>query len=304
MGLRGPRTGPCSPWSSGAAVAALPWVKAAAGKAISAGSLTEAQVQLICSEAAAAASQILYEISGRMFTGECGPVTIRPVARPADADTRGWPAALSPLGWFSAYGFGSGYGMSVPGVVAHYGSSDPPTIRLPWPVTQITQVLIDGVLIPGPYDPQTQTGEWELRDYRDLVRIRPNAGFTPTQRWGWPTSQIMDLPDSQQGTFSVTFTFGSDPPASGQIAARKLAEYLALPQLGDSTRYPQRVTQISRQGVSTQVASVIDVLAKKSLGIYEVDAFLLASNPNRNQRQAIAWSPDIGRKRRQATPSL
>jgi hypothetical protein len=299
-----PRPGPCAPWVSDAQIAALVPVQAAAQQAIGEGQLSEEQVSLICAAAAAAASEILYELSGRVFTGECGPVTIRPVARPSDIDTRSWGATLSPLGWFSSWGLSTSYGSSVPGIMAHYGSSDPPVIRLPWPVLDVLQVKIDGVVIPGPFDSETQTGEWELRGHQELVRIRPTASFSPTQRWGWPTTQIGDLPDTEEGTFSITFTFGQPPPASGLLAALKLGEYLALPQLGDTTRYPQRVVQITRQGVSTQVASVIDILQKGSLGIWEVDAFLLAVNPHKNLRQAAVWSPDMGRPRRQATPSL
>jgi hypothetical protein len=271
-------------------------VKAAAKVAIDPTAL-----DLICAEAAVAASQVLYELSGRMFTGDCGPVTVRPVSRPTDQDTR----SSTPLGWFSVWGTASGYGAEPAGVLAHYGSREPPTIRLPYPVTEILQVLIDGIVIPGPYDPDTQTGEWELRDFQELVRVRPTASFSPTQRWGWPTSQVMDLPDSEEGTFSVTFTFGTAPPAMGELAARKLGEYLVLPQLGDTTHYPKRIVQMSRQGVTAQVASVIDILEKGSLGIWEVDAFILAVNPKKLQQQAVAWSPDTGRQaRRQARPSL
>lgn len=211
------RTAPCTPWTSGAQVLALPWMTAAAQVAMGAANpLDSEQIELVCAQSAMAASEILYECSGRIFTGECGPVTIRPVSRPTDADTRAWPGSLSPNGWFSAWGAASSYGTALPAVRSMYLTVEPPTIRLPYPVNAIEQVLIDGVIIPGPYDPAANpTGEWELRDHKDLVRIRPTASFAPTERWGWPTSQVMDLPDSQEGTFSVTFTFGTPPPASG-----------------------------------------------------------------------------------------
>lgn len=294
--MAAPRSGPCSPWVAGPAVLALPWVLNAAQKAIADGKLDQQQIDVICAEAASAASEILYELAGRQFAGECGPVTIRPVSRPTDADTRSRPGGMSPNAWFSAWGAASSYGANVPGVASMYLSSEPPTIRLPWPVSDIKLVKIDGVPIPA--------GEYELRAFQELVRIRPTASFSPTERWGWPTSQIMDLPDTEPGTFSVTFTFGAAPPASGLLAARKLAEVIALPQLGDTTRYPHRITQMTRQGVTTQIASVIDVLAKQSLGIWEVDAFLLAVNPKKLQRSAAVWSPDLGRPRRQANTTL
>lgn len=290
--MSAPRLGACSPWTDGGQVLALPWVTAAANAAIAKSALTQGQVDIICAQAATAASDILYELSGRVFTGECGPVTIRPVSRPTDGDTR----SASALGWFSSTAYASGYGAQSVGVAVHYATVEPPTIILPYPVTQVTLVKIDGVAIPP--------AEYELRDHRTLVRIRPTASFSPTGRFGWPTSPVMDLPDTEPGTFSVTFTFGIPAPAAGQLAARKLAEYLALPQVGDSTHYPQRTVSVARQGVTTQVASVIDILEKKSLGIWEVDAFLLAVNPHRNQRSAVVWSPDVSRPRRQANPSL
>jgi hypothetical protein len=274
-------------------VAALSWVAKAAQKAIEDHRLDQEQIDLALADSALAASEILYELSGRIFTGECGPVTVRPVSRPTDTDTRGSFAAR---GWFSVWGSASAYGTVAPGVLAHYGSVEPPTIRLPWPVSSIVQVKIDGTVIPS--------NEYELRDFQELVRIRPSASSTPTARWGWPTSQIQDLPDTEQGTFSVTFRFGTPPPASGKLAALKLAECLALPQLGDQTRYPQRITQMARQGVTTQVASVIDIISKGSLGIWEVDAFVLSVNPRKLQRQGAVWSPDVGRPRRQANPSV
>ncbi len=294
-----PRNGPCSPWCAQSDIETLPWVAAAAAKAIASGPLTQGDVDAICAQSATAASEILYELSARVFTGSCGPVTVRPVSRPTDIDSRS--LITSPSTWFSTWGLASGLGFQNTGIFPRYASTEPPTIRLPWPVTEITLVKIDGVVIPGPYDPVANpTGEWELRGNQELVRIRPTASYVPTQRWGWPTSQVQDIPDTQDGTFSITFDYGTPPPQSGVLAAIKLGEYLALPQLGDSTRYPRRTTAMTRQGVSAQVANVIDVLAKGSLGIWEVDAFVLAFNPRKLQRQAVVWSPDIGRPRRQA----
>jgi hypothetical protein len=246
------------------------------------------------------ASEALYELSGRMFTGACGPVTIRPVSRPTDIDMRSLGASLSPVGWYSSSGFASAYGSFVPGVLTHYGKTDPPEIQLPWPVREVTQVKIDGTVIPGPYDPVTQEGEWELRDAKTLVRVRPTPSFVPTARYGWPTSQITDMPDTQEGTFSVTFMFGQDPPALGVGAARKLAEFIALPKLGDNKHYPQRVTQMARQGVTAQVTDVMDILKTGATGIYEVDIFLLSVNPHKADRQSVVWSPDMPRPRRQS----
>lgn len=290
-----PRPGPCTPWCTGSQVQALPWVAAAAQTALAAETLTQDEINIISGEAAAAASEILYELSGRVFTGECGPVTIRPVSRPTDLDTRGWVGS-APIGWMSSWGACAGYGLGIPGVVSHSGCTNPPEIELGnHPVTAIESVYIDGTLIPP--------DEYELRDHRTLVRIRPTASAVPTELWGWPTCQIPDLPATQPGTFAITYLYGQPPPASGMLAAKKLAEYLVLPQLGDDTRYPQRIAQTSRQGVTVKVTDVIDFVKDGGTGIYEVDLFLQSVNPNRLQRQAMVWSPDLGRPRRVTTPT-
>jgi hypothetical protein len=288
-----PRTGPCSPWVSGAEVEQRPWVQEAAAKLRSKGELDAGALQALCAEAATAASEFLYEETGRIFPGACGPVTVRPVQRPVDADSRGWGARLSPLGWFASWGLASAYGSQIPGVLSHYGPTEPPTITLPWGVREIVEVTIDGTTIP----PE----EYELRDFQSLVRIRPEPGAQPTARAGWPTSQRQDLALGNEGTFGVTFTFGEDPPTNGKVAARKLAEYIVVPQLGDSSKYPRRVTSITRQGVSAQIADIVNVMQKSgSTGIYEVDLFLRSINPNKLQRQGAVWSPDMGRNRRTA----
>jgi hypothetical protein len=279
------RNGPCAPWVQGPQVKEQLWVAAAATRAEAAG----LDVDALCAEAAAAASEILYELSGRTFTGSCGPVTVRPLARPTDIDSRAW-AARFPMGWSGSWGACGAYGAST-GVASHYGCSNPPEIDLgAYPVNEIVQVLIDGIEIPA--------DEYELRNYRTLVRLRPTASTTPTERWGWPTCQINDLPDTEPGTFSVTYLYGQPPPTSGVLAAEKLAEYLVLPKLGDTTRYPARVTNVTRQGVTSSVADIMDTVKDGGTGIYEVELFLNAVNPHRAERQGVVWSPDMGRPRR------
>lgn len=302
MSGRAPRPGACNPWITSDEVAALPTVQAAiTSLQENDQALNQEQVQSICAAQATAASDILYELSGRVFTGPCGPVTIRPLSRPTDADSRAWGG-----GWqyLSGWGYASSYG-ATPGVGSHYLSLNPPEIDLGvFPVTEIVQVLIDGVEIPGPFDPQTAEGEWELRDYRKLVRIRPTQEFTPTERWGWPTGQIMDLPDTQPGTFSVTYMYGQPPPEGGRQAALAFAGVLTCGAMGDTTAYPTRITQMTRQGVTARTVDAQDFLSAGMTGIYAVDAWIMSVNPKKLQRQARVYSPDTGRPRRQATPSV
>lgn len=242
----------------------------------------------MCDDAATIASEVLYEMSGRVFTGECGPVTIRPLSRPINVDS--WRMATG--SWFSSWGTcGYAAGGARSSVVSHYGCSNPPEVELGvFPVIDITEVKIDGTVIPS--------NEYQLMDFKTLIRMRPTAAAIPTERWGWPTCQNLDMPDTEEGTFSVTYTYGQVPPAAGVLAARKLAEHLVLPQLGDSTKYPQRVTSIQRQGVAAMTVDVMDIVKTGKTGIYEVDLFLRMSNPNQTSRQGAVWSPDVGRPRR------
>ena len=210
-------------------------------------------------------------------------------------DSRWWLSTSTGSGYDGSWGTCGAWGNTA--VASHFGCTLPPEIELGvFPVREIIQVLIDGVVIPA--------DEYELRDFRTLVRMRPTASSTPTERWGWPTCQILDLPDSQPGTFSVTYTYGQPPDSAGELAAQRLAEFLCLPQLGDRSLFPTRTTQVSRQGITAQTTDAVDMLKQHRTGIYEVDLWLDAVNPKRLQRDAAVWSPDIGRARRVPVPSV
>lgn len=291
------RSGPAAPWISGTDVAALPAVAKAiaANNALATPTFTPEQVSALCDEAAAQSSELLYLLSGRQFTGEAGPVTIRPVAeRQNNEGLWFWGGAW---GWGAYTGSFAYMGMAPSSAVLRWGDTEPPTLDLgAYPVTDIVQVLINGELIPP--------DEYELRDFRYLLRIIPTPTSQPTAVWGWPFTQAQWLPDTQQGTFSVTFKFGQVPGPSGIRACKDYAEVLILPHFNTGTGYPQRITSINRQGVSMQIVDVIDIVNKGMTGVYSVDAWLRAVNPTKAVAQSLCWSPDMARPRRQATPSV
>lgn len=285
-----PRTGPCAPWIAGDDVAQLGSVQKAI-EALKTNVPDPGTVASLCAEAAAAAAHILYILSGSQFTGECGPVTVRPVQHPPDIDTRARVSSGYGTGWNGGYSSGYGSAFTGPtGAWATYGPKPSEITLGAFPVTSIVSVLIDGVTIPA--------DEYYLQDYRTLVRVRTSSSATPTEMVGFPYYNNLSLPDTEPGTMSVTFMYGVAPPPSGMIAVRKLAEVLVLPQFGDTTRTPDRVTSITRQGITTQVASVIDLMKNGSSGLYECDIFLNATNPNRNRRPPAIFSPDTARPRR------
>lgn len=295
--MAAPRTGACAPWISSDRLgrttllqAAITHAKLESAKPNSGYVLSDDDIAEILADCVFNATETLYKLSGRQFAGKCGPVTIRPVARPLNSDFR----ALVRGNWsFGGFGSTSSMFAGLPPVVSPYGPAYAPEIELyDFPVRSIDLVKIDGVVIPP--------DEYELREFKRLVRLRPTSTFTPTERWGWPTSQIPDEPDDQEGTFSITYTFGADPGVGGRNAVLVLAQYMALPQFGDSTRWPSRVSSFTRQGVSAQVVSPIDMLNKGATGIPEVDLWILAVNPTRARRQAVVWSPDRAPNRRQS----
>ncbi len=286
--MSGPTPGPGQPWIDVATLLQSPVVREAIGKAekktstLTPEPITQDYVDRLLSRAIGMATEVLFDLSGRRYTGQCGPKTIRPVARPVDADTLGLIyRGYGPNG-YGIVGMGSS---SAPPAISWYGVTFAPEIELPdFPVIAVESVYIDGVLIPS--------DEYELRDAKSLIRMRPTPSSTPTERYGWPTAQNLDLSDTQQGTFSITYIYGTDPGDGGRMACLKFAEILACGALGDHSRYPERLQSVTRQGVSMQVASIVDALKEKGTGIYEVDVWLLAVNPTRLRRRAVAWSPD------------
>jgi len=238
------------------------------------------------------ASELLYLATAQQFTGSCGPVKIRPRSRPTDLDTRAFGTRIFPNGYLSSWGLSSAWGMAANGALNRFGSAGPPEIDLgAYPVSEILTVKIDGVVIPP--------NEYEIRDYRKLVRLRVSANTPPTQRWGWPTSQIDDLPDTELGTFSVEYLYGQPPPASGEEACAYFAAQLALNKTGSTkSRLPITMTAITRQGVSIQIPSAVTLLAEGRTGMYPVDVFIRNVNPYAATRKPMVWSPDVGRARR------
>lgn len=281
MTLTAPRTGPCAPWITAADVLLL--MSGTDGEA----TLTADQA----AEIAMSVSDLLYRFSGSQFTGNCGPETVRPVSRPWDQDTRGLANVFGTSGYLGSWGVCTSYGQAASGIASHYGCSQPPYVELgAYPVTEIVEVLIDGVVIPA--------DEYQLNDYKLLQRNRLANGAEPTERYGWPTCQTLDLPLTEDGTFGVTFMYGQPPPDSGVQAARALARAIGMQALGLPNDLPTRVQSITRQGVSMVVLDIMDYIAAGRTGIYLVDLFTKAYNPSGATQRASVWSPDVGRAQR------
>jgi len=97
----------------------------------------------------------------------------------------------------------------------------------------------------------------------------------------------------------VTYTYGAEPPMAGKMAARTLAiEFAKLWAGDDDCALPQRITSISRQGVSYTLLDSQDFIEEVRTGLYAVDLFLKTVNPDKAKARAKVFSPDQPRARR------
>jgi hypothetical protein len=82
------------------------------------------------------------------------------------------------------------------------------------------------------------------------------------------------------------------------MAAKALADQFVLAMQGsEECTLPQRVTSISRQGMSMTLLDPQDFLDKGRTGIYQVDLFLTTINPDGARLRSRVFSPDTPRAR-------
>lgn len=235
-----------------------------------------------------AASQVLFENSGRQFWGLSQPVKVRP----PNADGCGcWPWnetwhswGQTQVGWWS---WDSGLGRWGCGG-QWYGCQPLSRVKLGgYPAREITQVKVNGDVV----DPTL----YRLDENRWLVHMRDTA--SPDAQLFWPSCQILDLPDTEQGTFSVTYRWGQDPPQQGKDAARALACELfkATPLGGGDCQLPPTARRATRQGVSVELVAFAQLWdgARRTwmTGVPAVDLFLNTYNPARLRRRPSVSSP-------------
>jgi hypothetical protein len=133
-----------------------------------------------------------------------------------------------------------------------------------------------------------------LRDYNGNI-IDPDTYYLADH------STIYGSPNAtwSAANVEVTYTYGSPPPASGRAAARLLAtELVKLYEDDDTCALPQRVTSVVRQGVTYTVLDNQDFVDELRTGIYAVDLFLKAVNPDKARARSRVFTPDTPRGRR------
>jgi hypothetical protein len=97
----------------------------------------------------------------------------------------------------------------------------------------------------------------------------------------------------------ITYEYGTVVPMAGKMAAKTLATEFAKLWAGDEEcALPQRVTSVSRQGVSYTILDNQEFIDELRTGLYAVDLFLKTTNPDNARRKSKVFSVDTPRARR------
>lgn len=168
------------------------------------------------------------------------------------------------------------------------------------PVSGIVEVRFsDGTVI----DPST----YRVDDWQWLVR-QGSAVTGSADTDCWPMCNDMNFPvqgalaPADGSAWQVTYLWGLPMPSVLQRAAGELACEWAKNCLGQACRLPQRVTSISRQGVSVSLADVDQLLENGLTGLTTVDNVIRAFNPYRLPSRMKVSSPDLPTIRRTTSP--
>jgi hypothetical protein len=231
------------------------------------------------------ASEVLYALSGRQF-GLC-TVTRRPCRSTCYGDT--WPIVVgSPVSGGTyptpALYAGEWYNITCGSCGSDCSCSLVSEITLPGPVFDVLQVKVDGEVL-------TPNVDYRLDDWRLLVRL---GGLT------WPLCNDLNLADTEDGTWSVTYRAGQPLPQLGKIALGVLTDEFTKALLcNDDCRLPKPVQSLSRQGVDITFLDPNEVFQAGRTGLYIPDLFITTVNPHARLRRARVYDIDNPQRYRQ-----
>lgn len=223
--------------------------------------------------AAKIASDVLYVLTNRQWPGVC-PRVVRPAFQYGPAGVPCWtwwwgpdPDPRFPFGWASPFR---------PVAGARVRAST--VLRLPGPVSSVTEVKIDGAVL----DPSA----YQLQGTYTLIRVDGD---------NWPVGQDWDRTpddpaDGDVPAWQVAYDWGADPPDGAQAAAEALYCQVAAGMVGsDDCRllWGARLTTVNRRGVSVSYESLTAYLKDGFTGVDEVDLWI-------NAARGGAWRPRGG----------
>lgn len=142
------------------------------------------------------------------------------------------------------------------------------------PVTAITSVTVDGVVLDA--------SEYVLHDKRFLRRV----GVTTS----WPCG--CDLDDEDY--FVVDYEWGREPTRPLVLAAALLGFEFAIAWTPDCTRQcrlPQRVTSITREGITMAVVDSLSLFKDGMTGLPDVDALIQSEQFGQSRQRPVVAVP-------------
>lgn len=223
-----------------------------------------------------AATEVLWVRSGRQFGTR--RVTVRPCVGVAGCQGRNFSS------WGAAASGHHGWCLSQSSPTTCQCNAGASEINLGiGPLLDVQTVKVDGTEVLDA-DREVQESTW-LVYLADPVTGNPRA---------WPTRQRLDLPDTAEGTFSITALVGVPVPELGRLATLELACKLAElePSGCGADCAPDNATQMTKDGVTYEMISVAEALVNShEFPLPLVMAFIDTYNPKRLQRRARVLFP-------------
>jgi hypothetical protein len=145
-------------------------------------------------------------------------------------------------------------------------------ITLRGPDPEITAVTIDGAAFT----------DYEILDDRILVR---------TDGQQWPTNQKPWQPDTDDGTFSVTYTYGNLPHLAKRAAADIVCDLLRS-KPNDTRRLAPNARAATVSGVSIQLEQTAMEIKRRALMIPNLVRLLTVYAPDAGS-PAVVYSPEL-----------
>lgn len=201
------------------------------------------------------ASAVIYTLLGMQFPGICR-ATVRPVWREMDAST----ATL--LG--SVRGGWPGCGGDV--IPLH----NPIIVNDTNPIV----VKINGATVTDYY----------VRDHYKLVRGDGKS---------WPTINRLHLADTEDGTFSITYSFGYAAPGAVVRAALALGVEYAREDTADPRgKLPPGTKGVSRSGQNINIDAEVERVRQAGSALPAIAAVMGTFNPTNSRLPSLIYSPD------------
>lgn len=208
------------------------------------------------------ASATLYRLCGYRVGG-C-PLTVRPSRQNGLCYSNGgelFGSGFTPMNWNGQWTN-----------VGHL-SEDARLVELPGPIGEIVEVKVDGDVVDD--------ADYTVLDGRYLAWV--GTGESP-----WPLAQDWITPDTEVGTFSVTYLNAYPVDALGAYAAALLAMEFAKACAGKACKFPSNVISIVRAGVSYDLSG--GAFPDGKTGIREIDAYIEQWNP-KGRRAGMIFNP-------------